>query len=96
MGYRLRLAYSICFVLVIFVFLLLFEHLHHQSTPNTRHCYKNTIWTFNAENTSLVEEQWEKDLEAELQDYEVVNDGNDRTNWEKDVDELLDDETDLK
>ncbi|XP_053697233.1 synapse-associated protein of 47 kDa isoform X7 [Sabethes cyaneus] len=45
---------------------------------------------------STVEEQWEKDLEAELQDYEVVNDGTDRTNWEKDVDELLDDETDLK
>lgn len=43
-----------------------------------------------------VEEQWEKDLEAELQDYEVVNDGTDRTNWEKDVDELLDDESDLK
>ncbi|XP_052868081.1 synapse-associated protein of 47 kDa isoform X1 [Anopheles cruzii] len=44
------------------------------------------------------EEQWEKDLEAELQDYELVNDGsNERnTNWEKDVDELLDDETDLK
>ncbi|XP_055549012.1 synapse-associated protein of 47 kDa isoform X2 [Wyeomyia smithii] len=42
------------------------------------------------------EDQWEKDLEAELQDYEVVNDGTDRTNWEKDVDELLDDETDLK
>ncbi|XP_021712481.1 synapse-associated protein of 47 kDa isoform X4 [Aedes aegypti] len=46
--------------------------------------------------TEKSEEQWEKDLEAELQDYEVVNDGNDRTNWEKDVDELLDDETDLK
>uniref|UniRef100_A0A182Q3J9 BSD domain-containing protein n=1 Tax=Anopheles farauti TaxID=69004 RepID=A0A182Q3J9_9DIPT len=44
------------------------------------------------------EEQWEKDLEAELQDYELVNDGNNErnTNWEKDVDELLDDETDLK
>ncbi|XP_065073842.1 synapse-associated protein of 47 kDa isoform X3 [Ochlerotatus camptorhynchus] len=42
------------------------------------------------------EEQWEKDLEAELQDYEVVNEGNDRSNWEKDVDELLDDDTDLK
>ncbi|XP_055643866.1 synapse-associated protein of 47 kDa isoform X3 [Toxorhynchites rutilus septentrionalis] len=46
--------------------------------------------------TGKSEEQWEKDLEAELQDYEVVNDGNDRNNWEKDVDELLDDETDLK
>ncbi|XP_055607569.1 synapse-associated protein of 47 kDa isoform X3 [Uranotaenia lowii] len=43
------------------------------------------------------EEQWEKDLEAELQDYEVVNDGSGRnSNWEKDVDELLDDEPDLK
>lgn len=56
------------------------------------------MWTLNTPptNTSCVEEQWEKDLEAELQDYEVVNDGNDRSNWEKDVDELLDDETDLK
>lgn len=46
------------------------------------------------------DEQWEKDLEAELQDFEVVNDGAGAgsTNWEKDVDELLedDDETDLK
>uniref|UniRef100_U5ETZ9 Putative synapse-associated protein n=1 Tax=Corethrella appendiculata TaxID=1370023 RepID=U5ETZ9_9DIPT len=49
------------------------------------------------ENVNKTEEQWEKDLEAELQDYEVVNDGNnDKINWEKDVDELLDDETDLK
>ncbi|XP_049288560.1 synapse-associated protein of 47 kDa isoform X3 [Anopheles funestus] len=48
--------------------------------------------------TEKSEEQWEKDLEAELQDYELVNDGsNERnSNWEKDVDELLEDETDLK
>lgn len=49
--------------------------------------------------TQNTDEQWEKDLEAELQDFEVVNDGADRggaTNWEKDVDELLEDETDLK
>uniref|UniRef100_A0A336K1Y7 CSON011066 protein n=1 Tax=Culicoides sonorensis TaxID=179676 RepID=A0A336K1Y7_CULSO len=45
--------------------------------------------------TNKNEEQWEKDLEAELQDYEVVNDGNDKVNWEKDVEELLDEE-DLK
>lgn len=50
----------------------------------------------NCETPKHTEEQWEKDLEAELQDYEVVNEGNDRSNWEKDVDELLDDETDLK
>lgn len=60
-----------------------------------------TNWTYNAKHTlwilnHSIEEQWEKDLEAELQDYEVVNEGNDRSNWEKDVDELLDDETDLK
>lgn len=54
------------------------------------------------------EEQWEKDLDAELQEYEVVNDctatgthaskqqsqGND--DWEKDVDDLLGDSDDLK
>lgn len=46
----------------------------------------------------FLEEQWEKDLEAELQDYELVNDdSNERnSNWEKDVDELLEDEADLK
>lgn len=42
-----------------------------------------------------IEEQWEKDLETELQDYEVVDDGNDKVNWEKDVEELLE-EKDLK
>lgn len=47
------------------------------------------------------EEQWEKDLEAELQDYEVVNDGANKqsdanADWEKDVDDLLGDCDDLK
>lgn len=52
------------------------------------------------------EEQWEKDLDAELQEYEVVNDGtspnksNGKTSgsedWEKDVDDLLGDSDDLK
>lgn len=41
------------------------------------------------------EEQWEKELDAELQEYEVVNDGNpnpsnSNENWEKDIDDLLD------
>lgn len=53
------------------------------------------------------EEQWEKDLDAELQEYEVVNDGSTsgtrttskhpvHTNedWEKDVDDLLDGDDD--
>lgn len=86
----------------IFVFLLPFEHRRIQSVPNT---HMKTNWTYaktpnilceHCVNRLRTEEQWEKDLEAELQDYEVVNEGNDRSNWEKDVDELLDDETDLK
>lgn len=52
-------------------------------------CYCIVTYNF------TIEEQWEKDLEAELQDYEVVNDGNDKVNWEKDVEELLEEE-DLK
>ncbi|XP_045482905.1 synapse-associated protein of 47 kDa [Harmonia axyridis] len=47
------------------------------------------------------EEDWEKELEAELQDYEVVNENNKPTfskndNWEKEMDDLLHEETDLK
>lgn len=36
------------------------------------------------------EEQWEKDLDAELQEYEVDED------WVKDVDDMLGDSDDLK
>lgn len=45
------------------------------------------------------EEEWEKELEAELQDYEVVADGNSHqdSNWESQIQEMLDaEETDLK
>ncbi|KAK3926214.1 Synapse-associated protein of 47 kDa, partial [Frankliniella fusca] len=46
------------------------------------------------------EEDWEKELEAELQDYEVVadNDGQNShsNNWEHQIEDMLDDETDLK
>nr|CAD7430816.1 unnamed protein product [Timema monikensis] len=48
------------------------------------------------------EEEWEKELEAELQDYEVVADGEGNihqdSNWENQIDELLDAEhiSDLK
>lgn len=49
----------------------------------------------------LEEEQWEKDLDAELQDYELVTDGSGNSRkgpsddtisneeWEKDVEDLL-------
>lgn len=46
------------------------------------------------------EEEWEKELEAELQDYEVVadNDGQNTSssNWENQIEEMLDDDADLK
>lgn len=45
-----------------------------------------------------LEEDWERELEAELQDYEVVVDHqqpNKNDNWEQEIDDLLDD-TDLK
>lgn len=48
------------------------------------------------------EDEWEKELEAELQDYEVVGEGNNAgpqdPNWEKQIHEMLDDDevTDLK
>ncbi|KAF2882886.1 hypothetical protein ILUMI_23272 [Ignelater luminosus] len=47
------------------------------------------------------EEEWEKELEAELQDYEVVSENkslsskND-SNWEKEIEEMLEEDTDLK
>lgn len=49
---------------------------------------------------SCAEEEWEKELEAELQDYEVVAEGNKLDNvkydfWDKDIDAMLD-EGDLK
>ncbi|XP_044765643.1 synapse-associated protein of 47 kDa [Coccinella septempunctata] len=51
--------------------------------------------------TKPKEEDWEKELEAELQDYEVVSENNKLTfskndNWEQEVDELLQDGIDLK
>lgn len=49
---------------------------------------------------STAEEEWEKELEAELQDYEVVADSDGQnthsSNWENQIEEMLDDETDLK
>ncbi|XP_072402578.1 synapse-associated protein of 47 kDa isoform X2 [Diabrotica undecimpunctata] len=46
------------------------------------------------------EEEWEKELEAELQDYEMVSEqkstNSKSDNWEQEIDEMLQDETDLK
>lgn len=53
-------------------------------------------------NIIYTEEQWEKDLDAELQDYELVTDasnskkGPSDEEWEKDVEDLLGDTDDLK
>lgn len=47
-----------------------------------------------------IEEEWEKELEAELQDYEVVAEQkmntNKNDNWEQDIEEMLEDDADLK
>ncbi|XP_069695992.1 synapse-associated protein of 47 kDa isoform X5 [Periplaneta americana] len=53
----------------------------------------------NSTDVEPAEEEWEKELEAELQDYEVVADGNTNqdSNWESQIQEMLDaEETDLK
>ncbi|XP_030746333.1 synapse-associated protein of 47 kDa isoform X2 [Sitophilus oryzae] len=43
----------------------------------------------------LNEEDWEKELEAELQDYELVSDAKDN-NIDKEIEDMLNEETDLK
>lgn len=47
-----------------------------------------------------LEEEWEKELEAELQDYEVVGEqktnSNKSDNWEQEIEEMLEDDADLK
>lgn len=54
---------------------------------------------------AITEEQWEKELDSELQEFELVDNGasdaNQNDDWEKDADNLLgdddeDDEEDLK
>ncbi|KAG5897404.1 hypothetical protein JTB14_013494 [Gonioctena quinquepunctata] len=44
------------------------------------------------------EEEWERELEAELQDYELVNEqkSTKSDNWEREIEEMLQEETDLK
>lgn len=47
-----------------------------------------------------IEEEWERELEAELQDYELVSEqkstNSKSDNWEQEIEEMLQDETDLK
>ncbi|CAH0561791.1 unnamed protein product [Brassicogethes aeneus] len=43
------------------------------------------------------EEDWERELEAELQDYELVSEHKaNNPNWEQEIEEILQEETDLK
>lgn len=45
----------------------------------------------------MISEQWEKELEAELKEYEVVADKTeDDKQWEKECEDLLGDDVDLK
>lgn len=47
-----------------------------------------------------LEEDWEKELEAELQDYEMVSEqkstNSKSDNWEKEIEDILQEEADLK
>ncbi|KAI8437285.1 hypothetical protein MSG28_011659 [Choristoneura fumiferana] len=52
-------------------------------------CYQRNTWNFSRE-------QWEKDLEAELNEYEVVADKADDKQLEKEYEDLLGDGEDLK
>lgn len=47
-------------------------------------------------NCSEFSEQWEKELEAELNEYEVVAGKAGDDKWEKECEELLGDDLDLK
>ncbi|XP_076262704.1 synapse-associated protein 47kD isoform X5 [Rhynchophorus ferrugineus] len=49
----------------------------------------------NTSSVQPIEEDWEKELEAELQDYELVGDTKDQ-NLDKEIEEMLNEETDLK
>lgn len=67
----------------------------YMDTRYNKHTQTHTHW--------LVDEHWEKELEAELQDFELVEDEHQATggaaasaDWEKDVDDLLGDCEDLK
>lgn len=44
----------------------------------------------------VVSEQWEKELEAELKEYEVVAEKSADEKWDKECEDLLGDEMDLK
>lgn len=47
-----------------------------------------------------LEEDWEKELEAELQDYEMVSEqkstNSKSDNWEREIEDILQEEADLK
>lgn len=85
-------------VYVFFCFPLTIRLTHLQSifSPNTTHTHTIVL-------IFLLDEHWEKELEAELQDFELVDNehpansaGAATTDWEKDVEDLLGDCEDLK
>lgn len=45
---------------------------------------------------NYISEQWEKELEAELKEYEVVAEKTSDDKWEKECEDLLADDIDLK
>lgn len=70
-----------CFTFIVFVLFLFPVVVIFVTYPHT-----STFW---------IEDEWEKELEAELQDYEVVNEqktGPKSTNWEEEMDAMLKEE----
>lgn len=66
----------------------------HKTTDQSIDDAKKRIKSLKIDND---DEQWEKELEAELKEYEVVaGKNNDDKHWEKECDDLLGDEEDLK
>lgn len=39
----------------------------------------------------FVDDEWEKEMQQELQEYEVVAEGNEDPDWENEIEQMLDD-----
>lgn len=76
---------------------------NHRLTIIQNEFHVRFLIDFNLKMNAFTEEQWEKELDNELQEFELVDNGasdaNQTDDWEKDADNLLgdeDDEEDLK
>lgn len=66
------------------------------SPERTINCYQTSYCAFKTSVVSPTEEtaDWEKELQQELQEYEVVVDPENRDdNWDREIEEMLQDES---